>query len=263
MTNFRDFGLGLNQSEMENPSVKISLKSSSHILYFKFDSKDILVRATYLGSADPWVGSLCSIAQGQSLHQLSTFSMKNWIEAFEHDQTFWDLKSEKDDLFFFSPLELLQAGIDSYRGREYLYQEADPLICRCYGVRENDVLEYVRSTDDPTPEGLATVTKAGMGCRSCVTQLTKWLSIQKPKSQNHFYKEKSRARWLLEIDYMLSCFPEASDWKMEVKSFQGTQVMIQFDRDVSQIEEESISLRLQDFLSAGLDADLSFFLIRA
>jgi hypothetical protein len=83
-----------------------------------------------------------------------------------------------------------------------------------------------------------------------------------PKTQAHFYKEKPRAHWLLEIDYMLSCFPEAADWKMEIESFQGTQVSILFDKKVSQAEEENVSIQLQDFLAAALDSDLSFFLIR-
>jgi hypothetical protein len=263
MINFKDFVSGLNQAVIENPSVQVASKSTNHILYLKFDKQDVLTRASYSGFVDPWLGSLCSIVSGKTLGHISTLCGKDWDRAFEHDQTFWDLQSEKDEVFFFAPLELLRVAIDTYRGREYLYKESEALICRCFGVRENDVLDYVRSTDDPTPEGLATISKAGMGCRSCVPQLTRWLSIQMPKTQARFYKEKSRAHWLLEIDYMLKCFPEAEDWKMEVKSFQGMQVSINYDKNVSQTEEEKVAIELQDFLGAALDSDLSFFLIRA
>lgn len=260
---FKDFTSGAQQGSLENPSVKVTLKSSGHTLYLKFDSKDNLLKASYEGQPDPWMSALCSISINHNLSQLSHFSFKDFDSAFADDQSYWDFKVEKSEQFFFSALELLKAGLDTYRGREYLYKEPESLICRCYGVRENDVLNYVRTTNDPTPEGLATATKAGMGCRSCVSQLTKWLSIHNPKTNNRHYKEKTRAHWLLEIDYMLSCFPEAHDWKMEVKSFQGNQVMISFDKKVSQKEEEKVSLELQDFLAAGVDADLSFFLIRA
>jgi hypothetical protein len=263
MINFKDFTSGLNLSQIENPSVQVTSKLTSQTLFIKFDNKDVITNASYTGLIDPWLGSLCSIVIGKSLSQMTSLGWSYWDQSFKHDQTYWDLKAEKAELFFFIPLELLRAALDNYRGREYLYKESEALICRCFGVRENDVLDYVRSTDDPTPEGLATATKAGMGCRSCVPQLTKWLSISMPKAQTHFYKEKSRAHWLLEIDYMLSCFPEAADWRMEVKSFQGTQVAISFDKKVSQSEEEEVSVRLQDFLAAGLDSDLSFFLIRA
>ena len=263
MTKFKDFTTGANQGPMDSPSVKVTLKSSGHTLYLKFDSKDNLLNASYEGALDPWMNALCAVAINKNLNKLSSLSLADFDQNFSDDQTYLDLKIEKSEQFFFSGLELLKTGLDIYRGREYLYKEPDPLICRCFGVRENDVLNYVRSTDDPTPEGLATASKAGMGCRSCVPQLTKWLSIHTPNSVSRHYKEKTRAHWLLEIDYMLSCFPEASDWKMEVKSFQGNQVMITFDKQVSQREEEEVGIRLQDFLGAGVDADLSFFLIRA
>jgi bacterioferritin-associated ferredoxin len=262
MINFKDFIGGLHKAPIENPSVQVTSKVTAQTLYLKFDNQDVVIKASYSGQVDPWLGSLCSIVSGKTLNEMTTLCWKDWAQTFEHDQSFWDLKSEKEDEFFFASLELLKASLDTYRGREYLYKESQSLICRCFGVRENDVLDYIKSTDDPTPEGLATVSKAGMGCRSCVPQLTRWLSIQMPKTQAHFYKEKPRAHWLLEIDYMLSCFPEAADWKMEIESFQGTQVSILFDKKVSQAEEENVSIQLQDFLAAALDSDLSFFLIR-
>lgn len=262
MIRFKDFLSGTNQSEMENSSAYVQLEATSQALYLKFDTKDVLTHASYTGKTDPWLGSLCSIVVGRSLHELLNFSLNNWSHNFQHDQTYWEFKGELEEHIFFYPLELLRAGLSVYQGREYLYKEIDPLICRCFGVRESDVLKYIKKSEDPTPEGLGLETKAGMGCRSCVVQLTKWMNVNKPKSQAHFYKEKSRANWLIEIDYLLSCFPESLDWKMEVKSFQGNQVIIKFDRTVSQLEEEVVSRRLQDFLAAGLDADLSFFLIR-
>lgn len=243
--------------------MRVSLKSTGHTLFLRFSSKDVLEKALYQGSIDPWMGSVCHLAEGKPLAELTQLSWGDWDKKFSEDQMYWDLKVEKADQFFFSALELLRAGLDIYHGREHTYKEPDALICRCFGVREQDVLAYVRSTQDPTPEGLATATKAGMGCRSCLPQLTKWLSINMPKTQTRFYKDKARAHWLLEIDYMLSCFPEASDWEMEIKSFQGSQVAIQYKKVVSQKEEEEVSLRLQDFLGTSLDPDLGFFLTRA
>lgn len=246
-----------------HPSVQVCLKTTGHKLFLKFDSKDVLQNITYTGPEDLWLESICQICEGKSLFELSQLSLNDWDKVFSSDQVYWDLKVEKADQFFFTALELLKSALDIYRGRDYLYKEPEALICRCFGVRENDVLGYIRTTEDPTPEGLASATNAGMGCRSCVPQLTKWLSINKPKTQNHFYKEKPRAHWLLEIDYMLTCFPDCGDWHMEVKSFQGNQVSITFKKEVSQREEEEMAVKLQDFLGAALDSDLSFFLIRS
>ena len=263
MISFKEFSTGLNLSPIINPSVQVSLKATGHILFLKFDSKDILTSASYTGPVDTWLGSLCSLILGKSLFEMTHLSIQDWDKAYALDQTFWDLKLEIEEDFYFAPLELLRSALDIYRGREYLYKEPEALICRCFGVRENDILDYIRSTNGPTLEGLATVSRAGMGCRSCVPQLTKLLSMNLPKSQVRFYKEKSRADWLLEIDDRLRRFPEAQEWEMEVESFQGTQVSITFKKKVSQAEEEVVSAKLQDFLGDGLDPELSFFLIRA
>lgn len=263
MTSFKDFTQGLNQSSMDLPSVKVTLNGTSQTLYLKFDAKDILTDVSYDGAIDPWLGSLCKIVKGKSLQQVSNINRDDWTKVFGQDQTYWDLSSEIENQILFFPLEILKAGLDIYRGRDYHYQKSSPLICRCFGVRENDVLAYVRSSDDPTPEGLAEGTKAGMGCRSCVPQLTKWLSTHQPKKRSHFFKEKSRAQWLMEMDYMLSCFPHSLEWKMDIRSFQDAQVIIEFDKNVTQAEEEEMAVKLQDFLAAGLDADLSFFLTRS
>jgi bacterioferritin-associated ferredoxin len=263
MTSFKDYLQGMFLGTLDFPSIKVSSQLSGHEFHLKFDSKDVLLDITYQGRVDAWIGALCALSMGKTLSQLEEISWKHWDEFFKNDQTYWDLKAEKSEDVFFAPWELLKAGLDLYRGREYVYRTSDSLICRCFGVRENDVLVYIQKTDDPTPEGLATETKAGMGCRSCVPQIKKWLSIHQPKATQHYYKEKTRANWLLEIDYMLSCFPHSQDWKMEVESFQAEQVIIAFDKEVTQMELENVSLELQDFLAAGLDSDLSFFLRRS
>lgn len=262
MIKFKETGLGTHYGALEIPSAQATLKSSSHTLYLKFDSKDILVKASYTGAEDLWLGSLCLLVPGKHLSELINLSLNFWDETFRHDQTYWDMKSEVSEQVIFPVLELLKATLDIYRGRDYLYRETSGLICRCFGITEKDVLDYIRTADDPTPEGLGQATKAGLGCRSCVSQISKWLSINAPKGQSRFYKERSYAEWLLDIDQKLSEFPEARDWKMEVKNIKGSQVIIEFDKQASQREEEALTQKLQDFFSV-LDADLSFFLIRA
>jgi bacterioferritin-associated ferredoxin len=190
-------------------------------------------------------------------------SLKDFTQAFRDDQDFWDLRQEESEKFLFAPLELLHAALDVFRGREYLYHQSSPLVCRCFGVRESDIVEHLTKEALPTLEGLARSTKAGMGCRSCVPQLKRWLVVEEARKSHHFYKEKPVAEWLLEIDYMLSCFPKSLDWKMEVLSFKKKQVIIGFDKEVGQREEEETGKELQDFLGASIDSDLGFFLSRA
>jgi hypothetical protein len=247
--------------KLDFPSVSVT--HSEHSLHLKFDSKDVVLNATYTGRANPWLTSLCYLIEGKTLNEISLYNWKTWENAFKEDQTFWDLKQEECEHFFHAPLELLKAALDIFRGREYLYQETSPLICRCFGVRESDVVAFLKKQETPTLDALSGETKAGMGCRTCVPQLKRWLVLHETKKFSHHYKNRPMADWLLDIDYMLSCFPKALEWKMEVEKMKGTQVAISFDKEVSQKEEEAVAKELQDFLARGVDEDLGFFLRRA
>lgn len=262
MTKFKDL---LTSSAFNNPiefpSVAVTLKK--HTLEISFDSKDVVKNAGYSGEVNPWLSSLCFLIKGKSLSEISHFSWKIWDNVFKDEQLYWDLKQEEEGLFFNETLELLKAALDVFRGREYLYHETSPLVCRCFGIRESDILDHLQNEKTPTLDTLAGVSKAGMGCRSCVPQLKRWLVLHETKKHAHYYKDRAVSEWLLEIDYMLSCFPKAEDYKMEVQSFKNAQVMISFDKQLSQLEEEKTAKELQDFLRASLDEGLTFFLRRA
>jgi bacterioferritin-associated ferredoxin len=246
---------------IDSPSVSVKFKK--HELSLRFDSLDTVVKAGYTGEVGPWFSSLCFLLEGKTLTQAYELSWKDWEEAFQDEQLFWDLKREIAEDFFQDAFELLKASLDVYQGREYLYQEASPLICRCFGVRENDVLEFLRKNSQPTLDALSTETKAGMGCRSCVPQLKRWLVLHEAKKFNHHYKERPVVDWLIQIDYQLGRFPHAVDWKMEVQGMKAGQVSVSFEKDVSQKEEEEMGKELQRFLAAGVDLGLAFFLRRA
>lgn len=262
MTKFKDL-ITANSSNKEMDDASVSLTLEAHTLFLRFDSKDIILRANYSGPASPWLSALCALLIEKTLTQALHFNWNTFEAAFKDDQTFWDFRQETQDDFFCKPLELLKATLDLFRGKEYLYQETSPLVCRCFGIRESDVLEHLQKNEVPTLESLSGETKAGMGCRSCVPQLNRWLVLHESKKHSHHYKDRPVAEWLLDIDYMLSCFPESQDWKMEVKSMKGKQVQISFEKEVTQREEEAIAKKLQDFLGAAVDGDLGFFLRRA
>lgn len=262
MKTFKDIYLENNFNKpIEFPTV--SLTNSGHTLTIRFDSKDTIVGAGYSGPSNPWISSLCYLIEGKSLKELTHFNLKNWKNVFENDQSFWDFLHEEDNHYFSKALELLNASLNIYRGREYLYKTNGAIVCRCFGTKEEDILDHLQKESTPTLETLAEVYKAGMGCRSCVPQLKRWLVFHESKKHSRYYKERPIADWLLEIDYMLSCFPKSADWKMEVSSFKANQVIISFEKEVSQSEEEHVGKELQDFLGASLDGDLGFFLRRA
>lgn len=247
--------------EMEFTSVSVS--HQSHTLHLRFDSKDVLVNAAFSGPYNPWLSSLCYLMQGKSLNEISSFTWETWKKEFQDDQTFWDLFQEEENHFIHLPLELTRAALDVYRGKDYLYQESSPLVCRCFGIRESDILSHLQKNETPTLDTLAGESKAGMGCRSCVPQLKRWLVLNESKSQIHYYKNRPAAEWLLDIDEALTRFPHSREWKLEVRSFKAPQVIVSFEKDVSQREEENLTKELQLFLGREVDPDLGFFLRRA
>lgn len=231
-------------------------------LYLKFDSRDVITAAAYEGAPDVWMSSLCELLTNMQLSEARFVDMSHWELIWKQDQFFWDMKLETEDRVFFRPLELLHAALDSYRGREFLYKEESPLVCRCFGVREKDILSYLKTAKEPTFEELSKETKAGMGCRSCVSQIKKWLLVT-PDSRSRVYKSRPVADWVEAIDNALARFPEASSWKMNVESMKGNIVMISFDFKCTQREEEEMGRKLQGFLAGATDSDLAFFLTRA
>ncbi len=259
MTGFKSL-LSAHRNIPDGSNVSVSLDGAT--LSLRFDSRDVIIAAGYSGPTDLWMASLCEILKDMTLSEARVLGLSHWDLVWKEDQFYWDLKLEIADRLFFAPLELLHAALDLYRGREFLYEEESPLICRCFGVREKDVLSFLRTAAEPTLEELSKATKAGMGCRSCVPQLRNWLKIP-VEGKNRFYKSKPVADWIELVDSFLPRFPEATPWKMNVESMKGNVVIISYDYDCSQKEEEETGKRLQGFLASSVDTDLAFFLSRS
>jgi hypothetical protein len=261
MIKFKDCIEGKFQGTLDFPSVSLHCFNGP-VLHLKFTNKDLLAQIYYQGDIDPWMGALCAVALERTLCDLELITWRDLDLYFQDDQLYWDFKLELGDLVYFAPFELLKAALDKYRGRDYLYRTPDALICRCFGVREGDIVNYLKGTSDPSVESLALATKATLGCRSCLPQISRWFSLHESKNRIHFYKDLSRADWILEIDKKLNTFPMAREWRMQVESFKGGQVVISTELDVPQAQWEKVSVEIQDFL-APLDSDLSFFLTRS
>src|SRR5690606_39064983 len=130
-----------------------SLSNGEQTLFLQFDSKDQLVNASYSGKKSCWLNVLCEIGVGLTLSELRSLAWDKYEDRFEKDQLFWDLRQEKEIDFFFKEYERFLEALGLFQGREYLYEEKSPLVCRCFGVREEEVLSYLNK-DDSSLEGL-------------------------------------------------------------------------------------------------------------
>lgn len=244
------------------PDASVSAVHEETTLYLRLDSRDVIVAASYEGAKDLWLSSLCELLKDMPLAEAKNVSLSHWDNIWGHDQFYWDMKLEISDRIFFQALELLHTAIDLYVGREFLYKEESPLICRCFGVREKDVVAFLNSANDTTMEELSKITKAGMGCRSCVPQLKDLLKIP-GEEKKRFYKERPVVQWIEEIENALKMFPYTVPWKMHVQSMKGNVVMIAYEFEADQKQEEEVGRKIQGFLGGAVDADLAFFLARS
>lgn len=237
--------------KLDRPSVTLS-SPTGHTLMLGLDKKEIITSASFEGPFDPWLSSLCSIVIGMNIPDGFRLTLKDWEKRFNDDQTFWDLWAEKDAGIWWWPLEMLRAALDKFEGKEHLYEPASPLVCRCFGVREVDILDGIKS-------------KAGMGCRSCRPQVERLLSIRASMAtpKKRYFKEMTFADWLIIADEKLETFPFKNEWQLEVTGFKGNGIVISYGKKATQKEEEEMTAKLQDFLASALDRDLSFFLRRA
>ncbi len=244
---------------LESPSATI--EHSGKILSVRFDTNDKVVKSSYMGARDPWLSSLCFLIEGKTLEEIKNFELRNWEITFKNDQSFWDFYQEEQEKFLHLSLEMMRALIEVYRGRDFLYKEESPLVCRCFGVREFIIRDHLNHNENPTLESLATICDAGKGCRSCVPQLNRWLSEVQKKS-TRFFKDRSAADWLLRVDDRLAQYSRKEELGLEVEKIRGATVVISYNKSLSQKEEEAIGMELQTFLSV-VDPDFSFFLRRA
>jgi len=258
MISFKEI-CALNSFEKKIQDETVSLSFGNKSLFIRFDSKDQVIACSYTGGFDLWLNSLCFLMMEKNISALKQLSKEDWLKTFRDDLFFQEISEPLTLSSPFYPLEMLKALLHTYLGRDDLYKEESPLICRCFGVREKDLLDL--HNKDIKFSDLHLHSSAGLGCRSCSSQVKKWWG-ESEEREERVINGKTKADWLVEMDYFLSCYPKALDWKMQIRSFKKSQVLISFDGNYPQREIESENEKLQDFLAAGLGLDLSFILIR-
>ena len=98
----------------------VSVSREGTTLHLRFDTRDIITAATYEGTADVWMSSLCELLANMPLSEARFVDISHWELVWKQDQFFWDMKLEMEDRLFFAPVELLHAALDSTSSSEEL-----------------------------------------------------------------------------------------------------------------------------------------------
>jgi NifU-like protein len=62
--------------------------------------------------------------------------------------------------------EALEAAIANYRGEKVVKEDFE-IVCKCFGVTDNEIIKAIRENDLKTVEQVTYYTKAGGGCGQC------------------------------------------------------------------------------------------------
>ena len=75
--------------------------------------------------------------------------------------------------------EALEAAIRNWRGEPPLaHDEESPIVCKCFGVSEDQVRRAIRENSLTTVEQITNFTKAGGGCGGCLDDLAAILATE-------------------------------------------------------------------------------------
>ncbi len=69
--------------------------------------------------------------------------------------------------------EALEAAIADYRGVEKTRHEKGNIVCKCFGVTDEEIRRVVRENNLRTVEDVTNYTKAGGGCGQCKPEIEK------------------------------------------------------------------------------------------
>lgn len=208
----------------QNISLKIS---SDERLDLLLDKKLAIKQIYYEGNNLKKRYSFLSQIKNKSLEEVPFLFSS--VEPSESDRI-WNLE-----------LEELRYQISLFLGDDYLYNNLDPVVCFCFGVRRSEQAH---------PKS-----KMGKGCKSCVS-----------KSGNsildHYFKGISTVDWILFIDQKLKVFLHDSEILFEIISFQNGVVELRAPQSLSIIEMQKMEFKLRNYFREEVEPDLLVFFNR-
>lgn len=158
----------------EKPLFHSSMASHGSLnLYLDFNKKDLLQGLYFTSESDsPWLTQLETMAK--------ELEGKNFLEL----QTLKEIPPVEG--FFDLPHYLLHEALSTYRGKapalyELKNQPENDLICRCFGIYKEELLEVLDTHPEYSRQELTNATKAGAGCTTCLSNFSEVLAEAKSR----------------------------------------------------------------------------------
>jgi NifU-like protein len=94
--------------------------------------------------------------------------------------------------------EALEAAISNYRG-EKVTKEDFEIVCKCFGVTDNEIIKAIRENDLKTIEQVTYYTKAGGGCGQCHPKIEALIERVRKEMEKEILPAKPEKRKLTNI----------------------------------------------------------------
>lgn len=146
-------------------------------LFLKINDEGIIEKASFqtfgCASAIASSSALTEIIKGKSIEEASKITNKDIAEYLG------GLPKEKMHCSVMGE-EALEAAIRNYKGLPPLaHDEEGKLICKCFGITDNQIIKAIRENNLQTIEEVTNFTKAGGACGTCLDAIAQILESEK------------------------------------------------------------------------------------
>ena len=94
--------------------------------------------------------------------------------------------------------EALEAAIANYRGEKVIKEDFE-IVCKCFGVTDNEIIKAIRENDLNTVEQVTYYTKAGGGCGQCHPKIEALIERVRKEMEKEIPPAKPEKRKLTNI----------------------------------------------------------------
>ncbi|MCY4643370.1 MAG: (2Fe-2S)-binding protein [Bacteriovoracales bacterium] len=182
------------------PSVHSKCEDLSHAeMALVIDGQDRIMefsyrmeKATSHTFETPLFEALGELVQNRLIHEVETIGWDEFDRFFGDDADYLSYRNDPKRRWITRVLQLFHQGLDEYRGRMPTPMPSSPLICRCFGVFREEIIDYIKTNGETNLKTLTGGLLAGGGCTRCKDDLVPLIEAYKATPPKPFMKGRAQ-----------------------------------------------------------------------